>query len=59
MVTLLSFDPDHLAPNPEPDAAFDQGSGRHQRRRYVNGTLQVLMPAKECGVKKVVYASSS
>jgi len=31
MVTLLSFDPDHLAPNLEPDAAFDQGSGRHQQ----------------------------
>jgi len=25
----------------------------------VNGTLQVLMAAKECGVRKVVYASSS
>jgi len=25
----------------------------------VNGTLQVLVAAKECGVKKVVYASSS
>jgi len=25
----------------------------------VNGTLQVLIAAKECGVKKVVYASSS
>ena len=25
----------------------------------VNGTLRVLVAAKECGVKKVVYASSS
>ncbi|MCU0633119.1 MAG: hypothetical protein MUC66_09155 [Methanolinea sp.] len=30
-----------------------------ERRRCVNGPLGVLVAARECGVKKVVYASSS